>query len=148
MKLIKSLALCSVALLAGCTTVPWSNPEVNLVGFGFINQTGSPMRNIELRMNESLTVASSSYIAPKGHFGSRIPDRMFSAKMGTVKWTEGTHPETTATFEAALPNEPSDLPMVGILHLQKAGIVTFEFVTLAEVQRHYNLFIKKNSLKK
>lgn len=126
------LAVIVPLLLQGCATAP-----MQIKGGGFLNETAYEIRDAELKVEKTGQVASCSYIAPQGFFGTQLPLQPYQQHTVRMRWTSRGRTFESGPFVIPAPDPIPDEPVVAVIRLHENGTSSAKFVPVSEIPERY-----------
>jgi hypothetical protein len=122
MNYMKFLSAGLMVLIAGC-----ASPSMQIEGLKFVNETGIPVKKVELQVVKTFEAASCSYISPGSEFSTQFPLKEYRGNDIKVIWKDRAGSHDFGPTVIALPDPIPEEPVMAVIVLKPAGRATASF---------------------
>ena len=122
MNYMKFLGAGLVVLIAGC-----ASSTMQIEGLKFVNETGIPVKKVELQVVKTFEAASCSYIAPGTDFSTQFPLKDYKGNEIKVTWKDRAGSHDFGPMVIPLPDPIPEEPVMAIIVLKPAGRASASF---------------------
>lgn len=120
--IFKGFSIGLMLLMAGCISAP-----MQIAGLKFVNETGLPVSDVELRVMKTFEVASCSYILAGSEFSTQFPLLDYRGNEIEVRWKDRSGEYRFGPKRISAPDPIPARPVTAVILLRSDGRASAEF---------------------